>query len=106
MTDFNISTKVTDKPYSINGVEATYIDAIDCPLCKSAVIAELEAVLGRVTLYDFDPYYLSNQKIPHRHPADARTRNRVLKRIEVEKRLLHNVDPGDYHYWGRNENVR
>lgn len=76
----------------------TSAEAINCLTCGSSVIAEYNTELDLISLYDFDPYYFDNQRIPHRHPADARTKNRILERLWVEKRLLDDVDPNDYHY--------
>lgn len=97
MTDVNISAKVTDKPCSRNEVEAVNM-AIDCLICNAAVIVEYNEEQELIAIYDFDPYYFNNQRILHRHPADTRTKNRVLERTRVEKRLLHDVDSNDYHY--------
>jgi hypothetical protein len=72
--------------------------AISCLTCGYPVIAEYNAELELITLYDFDPYYFDNQRILHSHPADIRTKNRGLERIRTEKRLLDDVDPNDYHY--------
>ena len=64
----------------------------------SAVIAELEPGYGlTISIYDIDPYF-GNQKVKHRRPADTWIRVMVLERIETEKRLLEDIDLGDYVY--------
>jgi hypothetical protein len=98
--------KVIDKHFSREEEENVNVNAIDCIICKSAVIAEYNTVLEEVMLYDFDPYYLSRQKVLHKHPADKRTVNRILERIQVERRLLDDVDHGDFQYRRDNSNAR
>lgn len=75
--------------------------ALTCINCKLAVIAEFNPELNTTELYEFDPYFDHNRKILHRHQADARTRARVMECVAVEKRLLHDKDPNDYHYSAR-----
>jgi hypothetical protein len=87
-----LSSKNTSQ---IHGV--TYTQAIDCLTCKNAVIAEFEPADGLTTICDFDPY-VKNKKVFHQHPADAKTRARVLERVAIEKRLLDDLDPGDWVY--------
>ncbi|MGH9953459.1 MAG: hypothetical protein ACRD5J_17715 [Nitrososphaeraceae archaeon] len=92
MINGNTFSKVINKSYSTEKVETVNINAIICQTCKPAVIAEYNAEMDMINLYDFDPYYVNDQKILHPHPADARTKNRVLEMIAAEKGLLCDVD--------------
>jgi hypothetical protein len=87
--DINVITKVEE--------------AIDCPTCKLATIAKLDLNTNQIKLFDFDPYYQDHTQIPHKHPADASTRSRVMARVATNKRLLEERDPGDHHYPSRRE---
>ena len=100
MTDNN-TFKVIDKPCVTVKTEDVYVNAISCQTCRSSVIFEYNAKLDRITLYDLDPYYVNNQKIFHVHSVDERTRNIALEMFAAEKRLLHDIDPGDYYYMRR-----
>lgn len=84
-----------------------HIEAIDCLTCKKAVIAEFNPCDNGIIVYDFGPYVYKS-KVRHRHPADAKTRARVMERVATNKRLLEDSDPGDYHYQPRRRegNVR
>lgn len=105
MTDYNTSTKVVNKSCSRAEAENIKTNAISCQICKLAVIAEYNEELDRISLYDFDKY-LKNQKIVHVHLVDERTRNIVLEIIVVERKLLDDVDPNDYHYKAGKEFVQ
>jgi hypothetical protein len=98
MTDHKIFGKVLDKFCPRTGADNVYINAINCQRCRSEVIVEYNVEADLINLYNFDIYYLNNQRIVHVHPADERTKNIVLEMIAAEKRLLHVVDPGDYCY--------
>jgi uncharacterized LabA/DUF88 family protein len=105
MTDYNTSTKVVNKSCSRTEAENIKINAINCQIYRLAVIAEYNEELDRISLYDFDKH-LNNQKIVHVHLVDERTRNIVLEMIAVERKLLDDVDPNDYHYKVEKEFVR
>ena len=112
MTDTNlISCQPKDKSFAENiefdpiawkgdiSKNHTYTQALACRRCNSVVIAELEPEYGpTITIYEID-LYVRNQKVKHRHCADTLTRVIVLERIETEKRLLEDIDPGDYVYY-------
>lgn len=102
--NININYNHLDKGSLNSNISSS--EAINCLTCGSPVIAEYKEEQELITLYDFDPYYFNNQKIPHKHPADPITRNRILERIRVEKRLLDDMDPNDYHYKTGKEFVR
>jgi hypothetical protein len=105
LTNDNISTKVIDKAISTGRIEIDNTTAIDCTICKSTVIAEYNAKLDLMH-YDFEYYYFNNLKITHGHLADTKTKNRILERLKMEKRLLHDIDPGDYCYGKEDADVR
>jgi hypothetical protein len=106
MTDtYLISSQPKDKSFAENrevdlikrngniNKNYAYTQALICKHCNSAVIAELEPKGLTITIYDF-----RERKVKHRHSADIRTRVMVLERIETEKRLLEDIEPGDYVY--------
>jgi hypothetical protein len=73
-------------------IDIPYTQARTCRHCKAPVIVEVTT-----TIYILD-YYIENQKVRHRHPADLETVEEVLESIATEKRLLEDFDPNDYIY--------
>lgn len=86
----------TDISTDNRNYDSIYTQALTCRHCNSAVIAELDPEYNLVSVFDYEPY-LGNNKVLHRHPADAKTRVRVLERVAAEKRLLEDKDTNDYH---------
>jgi hypothetical protein len=91
------------KHYVDKNVNTKVEEAIDCPTCKLVTIAKLDLTTNQITLFEFDPYYVDNIQILHKHPANASTRNRVMARVATNKRLLEERDPGDFNYPSRRD---